>query len=197
MVQRFIRDQLKTIFDFAVLMYDTYFIHENIVYITVFVNRYNANMLVHSNKARSMIEHNIYEDYISDCVVVKPGKVTCTLLCEDFVHWLIKRHPQKVLTSHIKLHTGNWSAEFQKEFMSYIAKSLNIEYKKINLIDKRRNYNFNNVSGFVGIETKSMSIGIMKENVKEYGLLNYNLNHKQSNLSPQERKKILNKFSCV
>lgn len=178
-------EQLKTVFDFAVLMYDTYFIHENIVHVTEFVNRYNANRLVHSNKARSMIEHNIYEEYISDCVVVKPGKVTCTLMCEDFMNWITEKHPDKAVTSHLKLNTGNWSTEFQKEFMSYVAKSLNVEYKKINLIDKRRNYNFNNVSGFVGIETKSMSKPIeffndvvYKEYVDEYLTTTHNTKNK-------------------
>jgi phage anti-repressor protein len=150
-------DQMKSVFDFAVLMYDTYFIHENTVHLNEFVSRYNANRLVHSNKARSLLEHNLYDEYISDCVVVKPGKVTCTLMCEDLYEWLSEKYPEKAATSHLKLNTGNWSTEFQKEFMNYIAKTLNVEYKKINLIDKRRNYNFNNVSGFVGIELKSMS----------------------------------------
>lgn len=150
-------DQLKTVFDFAVLMYDTYLIHESPVNLNEFVNRYNSNRLVHSNKARCLIEHSIYEEYMKDCVEVKPGKVTSTLLCEDFFEWLTLKYPEKAVTSHIKLNTGNWSTEFQREFMSVIAKSLNVEYKKISLINKKRNYNFNNVSGFVGLELKSMN----------------------------------------
>jgi phage anti-repressor protein len=173
-------NQMKKVVDFCIMMYDTYYINDSIENLTEFLSRYRSNRLVNANKARVIINKDVYEDYVKDCVVYGPQlRVSTDLICNDFYEWYKEKYPTKSDLTHIKLETGNWSTEFQKEITKSIESITGIDYLEskngISLSDKKRGIYFAKCAGFRGMELRSMikkvnyfDKSVYKEYVKEF-----------------------------
>lgn len=155
--------QIKQVVDFCISMYDTYHISDSVENLTEFISRYRSNRLVNSNKARVIIEKDVYQKYIEECVVYGTGfKVTTEMLCDDFYNWYKLKYPEASDYSHIKLQTNNWSTEFQKEITKTIESVTGLVYIHssgggISITDKKRGIYHAKSSGFRGFELKSMN----------------------------------------
>jgi len=151
-------DRMKQVVDFCIMMYDHYNISESVENLCEFIGRYRSNRLINSNKARVIINKNIYQEYVNENFIYGPQlKVSSNLICDDFYNWYRKKFPDKIDCTHIKLETGNWSTEFIKEMAKNISNITSLEYTNdISLSDQKRGIYFSKSAGFRGIELKSM-----------------------------------------
>jgi T5orf172 domain len=153
--------QIKKVVDFGIMMYENYAINDSIDNLVEFISRYRSNRLVNVNKARILIERDVYSEFVSECVTTGPRlKVSTNMLCTDFYDWYSKKFPNN--NNHIKLETGNWSTVFQSELTKNIASITGLEYLEssangVALHDKKRGIFFSKSSGFKGMELKSMN----------------------------------------
>lgn len=173
--------QIKKVVDFCIMVYDNYQIPNSIENLIEFINRYKSNSLVTANKARVIIEKNIYEEYVKECIVYGEDlRVNTEMICEDFYNWYKINYPEKLDHSHIKLESNQWSKDFQKEMSKNISSLTGLDYLSsrdggITLSDKKRDIYFSKSSGFKGFELKSMNktvkyfpIEIYKKYVSEF-----------------------------
>lgn len=153
-------NQMKKIVDFCIMMYEEYCISDSVENICEFVSRYRSNRLVNTNKARVLIEKNIYNEYIEQNIVYGSNlKVSTEFISNDFYDWYKEKYQNKIDNNHIKLETGNFSTEFQKEITKTISNITGMEYTNgLSLSDQKRGLYFSNSSGFRGIELKTMSL---------------------------------------
>lgn len=151
-------ERMKQVVDFAIMMYDQYHIEESVDNVSEFVSRYRSNRLVNTNKARVIVNRNIYEEYIRENVIYGPQlRVSIELICDDFYEWFKLKFPEQIDMTHMKLLTGNWSTEFKKEISNTVANITGIEnVKHLSLSDRKRGIHFSNSSGFIGMELKCM-----------------------------------------
>jgi phage anti-repressor protein len=151
--------RMKQLVDFGIMMYENYHVHESVDNLSEFISRYKSNRLINTNKARIMIERNIYEDYVKENMVYGENlKVSTELIADDFHKWFSDKYPSKVTCSHIKLETGNYSTEFRKELITTIASITEIDYSsKVSCSNRKRGIHFSNCGGFVGMEIRAMN----------------------------------------
>ena len=190
-------ERMKQVVDFVIMMYENYQVNDSVDNLIEFISRYRSNRLINTNKARIIIEKNIYEKYIKENIIYgEQLKVSTELLSNDFYEWYKSNFPDKIDLTHIKLYSGNWSTEFQKELTKTISNITQLDYTtKLSLSDRKRGIYFSNSSGFIGIELKSMikkadffDKSIYKKYVTDFITITNNPRHKVA------RKEILDDF---
>jgi hypothetical protein len=186
---------IKQTLDFCILMYDEYKIHMNPEQLCYFINRYRSNRLVNTNKARVVIESNVYKKFIDEALIQGPDeKSSCGMLCEEFYRWYTELFPESD-RSMMKTQQGNWALSFRDEFMKTITEIIGLEYKHINIVDKEKGLNLSKVSGFIGLGIKKQETiryydkTLYELYVKEFITVTNNPCHKVS------RKELLDDFT--
>ena len=152
-------ERMKQVVDFAIMMYDNYHIDESVDNLIEFISRYRSNRLINTNKARIIINKDLYEEWFKENSIMIPNaKISTELICNDFYEWYKNKYPEKIDLTHIKLETGNWSTFFQKEITNTISNITKLEYKQgISFSDRKRGIYFPKCAGFIGFELKSMN----------------------------------------
>lgn len=147
--------KIKQVLDFCILVYDFYHIDKNIEDLAFFISRYQSGRLTNGNKARVIIEKDVYQKFIDEALVIKSTeKATCMMICDEFLDWYSKNINKD--TIHIKKENGHYATSFRDECMKNIEKLTGIKYiSGINITDKTRGLNHIKCSGFKGLGIKN------------------------------------------
>lgn len=156
-------DDLKSIVDFCIMMYDEYKVSDSVENLIEFINKYKGNRLTTANRARTVLNSEIYDKYITENIIYGENlKVTRQQICEDFVEWYSiseykDDYKMNEMLRNAKMPNNNWSHGFLKEITYEISKRTNKNPEKIYLCDSKRGYFFDGYCGFNGFELKSMT----------------------------------------
>lgn len=180
-------EKMKKVVDFCIMMYDEYKIHESLDNLIQFIARYKSNTLITANKARTVLNKDIYTKYIEENVIFGENfKVARIQLCDDFVDWYSKSEfkddfKMNEMLKSAKIETGNWSHSFLKEIMFEFESRTKIKPTKITIHDTKRGFHFPGYVGFVGFELKSMrdikNVYYKKEIYEQYATENLEVTH--------------------
>ena len=189
-------EKMKKIVDFCILVFDEYKVYESEDNLVEFVSRYRSNRLVNTNRARVMIDYDIYTRYIKENLIYgEKLKVSTEILSRDFYNWYSEEYPELLEKTHIKLETGNWSTAFQRELTKTLESITDNRYtRNITLTDKKRGIYFSKSAGFLGFEVRNMNTGKFFDD-KVYDLYaNENISVTNNDLNKVSRAEILDDF---
>jgi hypothetical protein len=105
-------EDIKKIFDFCVMMYDTYLINKNTECVLDFIGRYNTHRLTVNSKTRETINKDIYDNFVSEKIIFdKNLRIPLSVLTEEFYEWYSEKYQKD--NKNIKVN-GNVSTIFRK-----------------------------------------------------------------------------------